>query len=60
MAKAKYTITTKGSRTIIHLEGKRNRGIAWPTNTGRYPSGQPKEPKAGGDRKPPRKKRKRR
>jgi hypothetical protein len=44
MSKERYTITTKGSRTIVHWEGKAGGPRARPTSTGRFeiPGEQPR------------------
>jgi hypothetical protein len=36
MSGERFTITTEGSRTVVHWEGKRGKSIARPTSTGRF------------------------
>ena len=38
MNRERFTITTKGSRTVVHWEGKCDGPVARATSTGRFPA----------------------
>jgi hypothetical protein len=50
MSKVRYTVKTKGSRTVVHRLGNAGKISVWPSRTGKFVEGPPADKRRGTDR----------